>query len=177
MSGKGENPSNTSPNEVNPKKRKLEDKYRQPILYFSFAAMMIFLNYLIQLLNRDILSYFIADHWGHISLVAKYYLAKEPINMTELDGSIVAVGVTYIVKFVLDKFIVFEKKNIELKQTSKEFSLYFTFAIITTIENIGIQAIMTNIFHTVMGVSLLIALIAGYSTKFLLDRKYVFAKD
>lgn len=158
----------------NLKKRRLADKYRQPILYFTFAAAMIALNYFIQWLNRGYISVFVANHFGNIEIIQKYYLSKEPINWTELVGSIVAVIITYLVKFVLDKFIVFEKKDIHIKQTSKEFTLYFSFAILTTIENVGIQAIMTNIFGTTMGISVVIALCIGYGTKFLLDRRYTF---
>jgi len=94
--------------------------------------------------------------------------------MPELIGSIVAVGITYIVKFILDKFLVFKRTAIQLKETSEEFFKYFFFAIITTIENIGIQFLMTNFLHTPLEISMVVALTFGYITKFLLDRKYVF---
>ena len=97
--------------------------------------------------------------------------------MPELVGSIVAVGITYIVKFFLDKYIVFKKKGGKLKDTSKEFLKYFGFAILTTIENIGIQFIMTNFWGSSLEISMVVALSIGYATKFLLDRKYVFGKD
>jgi len=149
-------------------------QYRQPILYFVFAALMICLNYFIQWLNAEYISVFIADNFGSIELIQMFYLAQTPFNMTELVGSVVAVGITYIVKFILDKFIVFQKKSTEIKQTSKEFSLYFLFAIVTTIENIGIQFLLTNFLGSPLILSVIIALTIGYITKFILDKRYVF---
>jgi putative flippase GtrA len=97
--------------------------------------------------------------------------------MSELIGSIVAVGITYTIKFFLDKFIVFKKGGTQLKETSKEFLKYFGFAILTTIENIGIQFLLTNLMKTPIEISVVIALSIGYLTKFYLDRKYVFNKS
>lgn len=96
--------------------------------------------------------------------------------MPELIGSIVAVGITYIIKFFLDKFIVFKKTEKELKETSIEFLKYFGFAILTTIENIGIQFLLTNFMNAPLEISFIIALSIGYFTKFFLDRKFVFKK-
>lgn len=152
-------------------------KYRQQILYFSFAALMITLNYFIQWLNVAWISGFIEEHLGHIGLVQKLYLSTEPYDMTELVGSVVAVGVTYVVKFALDKFVVFQKRQVDVRETSKEFSLYFGFAILTTVENLAIQFIMSNFFNSPLLISILVALTIGYITKFFLDRKYVFQKE
>jgi len=146
---------------------------RQMVLYFTFAVFMIILNYLIQKSNQIFFSYFICQNFGEVVLV-QIYCSTDPYNMPELIGSIVAVGITYIVKFILDKFIVFQKKAIELKETSREFFKYFAFAVLTTIENIGIQFLLTNFLKTPLEISLIISLGIGYFTKFLLDRKYVF---
>ncbi len=150
---------------------------RQMILYFTFAVCMIILNYLIQKSNQIFFSYFICQNFGEVVLVQIFYCSTDPYNMPELIGSIVAVGITYIIKFILDKFIVFQKKAIELKETSREFFKYFAFAVLTTIENIGIQFLLTNFLKTPLEISLIISLGIGYFTKFLLDRKYVFKND
>jgi len=150
-------------------------KYRQQILYFSFAAVMIFLNYTIQWINEVYISVWVSNNLSHISFIQKFYLSKEPYDITELVGSIIAVGITYITKFFLDKLIVFQRKKIEFTQTSKEFIKYFGFAILTTIENLGIQFILSNFLNFPLLLSVVIALICGYTTKFLLDRKYVFS--
>jgi len=97
--------------------------------------------------------------------------------MPELIGSIAAVGITYIIKFFLDKYFVFKKSSLKLKETSQEFLKYFGFAILTTIENIGIQFLLTNFFNTALEVSIIVALSIGYITKFFLDRKFVFTKE
>ena len=97
--------------------------------------------------------------------------------MPELIGSIAAVGITYIIKFFLDKYIVFKKLGSSAKDTSVEFMKYFGFAILTTLENIGIQFLLTNFLFTPLEISFVIALSIGYITKFFLDRKYVFSKN
>ena len=149
---------------------------RQMILYFTFAITMIFLNYLIQKSNQLYFAPIICQNFGDLEYIRRYYCSINPYNMPELIGSILAVGITYIIKFILDKFIVFKKTVILLKETSEEFFKYFGFAIITTIENIGIQFLMTNFIGTPLELSMLVALSIGYFTKFLLDRRFVFNK-
>jgi len=147
---------------------------KQMVLYFSFAIAMICLNYFIQKSNQLYFAPNTCQNFGDIEFIQIYYCSTNPYNMPELIGSIVAVGITYIVKFILDKFLVFKRTAIQLKETSEEFFKYFFFAIITTIENIGIQFLMTNFLHTPLEISMVVALTFGYITKFLLDRKYVF---
>ncbi|TKJ19774.1 MAG: hypothetical protein CEE43_14320 [Promethearchaeota archaeon Loki_b32] len=150
------------------------DMKRQMTLYFVFAAAMIGLNYLIQKLNQIVVAPFICQNFGTIEFFHVFYCSTEPFDMRELIGSIFAVGITYIIKFFLDKFIVFKKTSTELKETSIEFIKYFGFAILTTIENIGIQFLLTNFLNTPLEISFIIALSIGYLTKFFLDKRYVF---
>ena len=152
------------------------DIKRQMTLYFVFAAAMIGLNYLIQKLNQLVIAPIICQNYGTIEFFHVFYCSIEPFNIPELIGSIFAVGITYIIKFFLDKFIVFQKSGTELKETSIEFMKYFGFAILTTIENIGIQFLLTNFLSTPLEISFIIALSIGYITKFFLDRKWVFLK-
>ena len=147
-------------------------RYRKPILYFSFAIIMYFLNLFIQWINLEFLRDWIANNLGHFDIIQTFYLATEPFNMPELVGSIGAVLITYIIKFILDKLIVFKKKG-NLKQAAGEFSLYFIFAILTTVENVAIQFLLSNFLLTPYWLSLFIALTIGYITKFFLDKKYV----
>ena len=150
---------------------------KQMILYFLFAACMILLNYIIQKINELAISPFICSVFGGNDFIQALYCSTSPINMPELIGSIIAVGITYVIKFFLDKYLVFKKTSLKVKETSQEFFKYFGFAILTTIENIGIQFIFTNIFSAPLEVGFLIALSIGYITKFFLDRKYVFTKE
>ncbi|MFX1409884.1 MAG: GtrA family protein [Promethearchaeota archaeon] len=147
---------------------------KQMLLYFTFALLMIILNYAIQKGNQLVFSPLICDTFGDNEFIQALYCSTDPFNMPELIGSIFAVGITYIIKFFLDKFIVFKMTEKELKETSIEFLKYFGFAILTTIENIGIQFFLTNFINTPLEISLIIALSIGYLTKFFLDRKYVF---
>jgi len=150
---------------------------KQMILYFIFAACMIVLNYIIQKINELVIAPFVCGTLGSIEFFQIMYCSTSPINMPELIGSIAAVGITYIIKFFLDKYIVFKKSNLKLKETSQEFLKYFGFAILTTIENVGIQFLLTNFFYTQLEVSFIVALSIGYITKFFLDKKYVFTKE
>ncbi len=150
---------------------------KQMILYFIFAACMILLNYIIQKLNELVISPYICSVFGGNDFIQALYCSTSLVDMPELIGSIVAVGITYVIKFFLDKYLVFKKTSLKVKETSQEFFKYFGFAILTTIENIGIQFIFTNIFSAPLEVGFLIALSIGYITKFFLDRKYVFTKE
>ncbi len=152
------------------------DIKRQITLYFLFAALMIGLNYLLQKLNQRIIAPFICDNFGGNDFIQAFYCSEDPFIMHELIGSIVAVGVTYIIKFFLDKYIVFKGGGTELKETSIEFMKYFGFAVLTTIENIGIQFILTNFLNSPLEISFIVALSIGYITKFFLDKRYVFLK-
>ena len=143
-------------------------------LYFTFAAIMIGLNYLIQKLNQVVISPFICQNFGGNDFFQVFYCSINPFNMPELIGSIVAVGITYIIKFFLDKYIVFKQTGTKLKETSLEFLKYFGFAILTTIENIGLQFLLTNYFNAPLELSFIIALSIGYLTKFFIDKKFVF---
>ena len=148
---------------------------RQMLLYFTFAAFMIILNYGIQKLNQFIAptlcSSFAGVDWFQI-----LYCTTKP-NMSQFVGSVFAVGITYLIKFFLDKFLVFKALSKKLKQTSKEFIKYFMFAILTTLENLGIQFVLTNLFGTILEISVFVALSIGYLTKFFLDRTYVFQNE
>lgn len=153
-----------------------EEIKKQMALYFIFAICMIGLNYAIQKVNQLIFYPLICNSLGSIEFIQVFYCSTSPFNMHELMGSILAVGVTYLIKFFLDKYLVFKKKGSKLKDTSIEFFKYFLFAIITTIENVGIQFILANFVGFSLELSSIIALSIGYLTKFFLDRKYTFNK-
>lgn len=146
-------------------------------LYFTFAAIMIGLNYLIQKLNQLIIAPFICQNFSGNDFFQIFYCSTNPFDMVELMGSIVAVGITYIIKFFLDKYIVFKTTETKLKETSIEFLKYFGFAILTTIENIGIQFLLTNYLNAPLEISFIIALSIGYLTKFFIDKKFVFITE
>ncbi|MHA1805351.1 MAG: GtrA family protein [Promethearchaeota archaeon] len=151
-----------------------ENIRNQFILYFLFAILMILLNYLIQKSNQLFLYPFACQNRDTFPFLTSIYCRMNPYNYPELFGSILAVGITYIVKFMLDKFVVFKRIEINLRQISREFMKYFFFALITTAENIGIQFLMTNFLHTPLELSMGVALAIGYTTKFFFDRTYVF---
>ena len=147
---------------------------RQAFFYFLFAIIMIGLNILIQNIHSWWIVPLLEENLSDLNIITNFYLSTDPYNMPELIGSAIAVVITYIIKFLLDKFIVFKKEHISLEKTGKEFLCYFGFAILTTLENIGIQFILGLIFGGSMTYRIIIALICGYGTKFFLDRKFCF---
>ena len=74
----------------------------QMILYFSFAIIMIILNYIIQKSNQLYLSPSICQNFGNLEFIQIFYCSTNPYNMPELIGSILAVGITYIIKQVIN---------------------------------------------------------------------------
>ena len=131
----------------------------------------------IQNLHAHFIVPFIQSQWGSISWIQTLYLSTSPYNMPELVGSAAAVVITYIVKFFLDKFIVFRKGFGSFRETNIQFWIYFLFAIITTAENLGIQFLLGILTPLGLNLRIGIALTLGYITKFLLDRKYCFKVD
>ncbi len=150
---------------------------RQVILFITFTILMIGLNLLIQNLFKSYFFPFLGEKLGDISFFKNFLLLREPINIPELIGSIIAIGITYSIKFILDKLIVFQKKHISKEETKKEFMIYLGLAIITTIENLFIQLLLGLITSLSLNLRIIIALTCGYSTKFILDRKYCFKEE
>jgi putative flippase GtrA len=148
---------------------------RQIIFYFLFAFLMVLLNIFLQNVHKYYVVPFISLNFGHIDLIARFYLSTNPYDLPELIGSAIAVIITYITKFLLDKFIVFQKSQTTIQQTGKEFMIYFSFAILTTILNIGIQFLL-RLFTPESWITfrIFIALTVGYIVKFILDRRFVF---
>ena len=147
---------------------------RQFTLYITFAICMIILNLLIQSLN-DILAPIICDNFGHLQFIYIFYCSNEPFDMSNAIGQLLAVGVTVVVKFLLDKFIVFKTVK-KVKETSREFTIYVIFSILATVWNFGCQFILYQIFGVPWLISAIIALGTGYLMRFFLDRKYTFKK-
>ena len=134
---------------------------------------MIILNLLIQQLN-ELIAPTICANLGHIPLVQTFYCAETP-DMSELVGQVIAVGITVITKFLLDKVFVFKTKG-KIKGTSEEFVKYLLLSILATVYNIGVQFILSNFFGVPMLLSALISLSTGYILRFPLDYKFTFSK-
>jgi putative flippase GtrA len=147
---------------------------KQLILYLVFAGCMIILNLSIQSLN-EIIAPLICESFGHVQFIYVLYCSNAPFDMSNLVGQFLAVGVTVIVKFLLDKFIVFRTIK-KIKETSREFFIYTFFSILATVWNISIQFILYQIIGIPWLISAIIALSTGYLLRFFLDRKYTFKK-
>ena len=163
-------------NDGNKKLSIFKDKkvQKQLTLYLIFGGFMIVLNLAIQSLNESIAP-IICESIGHVQLIHTFYCSTSPFDMINLVGTFLAVGVTVIVKFLLDKFIVFRTVRL-VKETSREFMIYFTFSVLATVWNISTQFILYQIIGIPWFISGIIALSTGYLLRFFLDRKYTFKR-
>jgi putative flippase GtrA len=82
----------------------------------------------------------------------------------------------FIFKFIVDKFVIFKNAYAGISQTAKQIIIYTLFAIITTAIFWGTEILFKIIFEFPNNELLggLIGLSIGYTTKFFLDKKWVF---
>jgi len=154
------------------KDKKVRKQFR---IFVTFSILMIILNiFVIQYLNY-LIAPIICANFGDIPLIDVLYCSDVPIKMSEFVGSILAIGITFIVKYFLDKFITFKTVG-KIKETSIEFSLYFLVSILASLWNLATQIVLSNLFYFPLLLSSLIALSTGYLFRFPFDRKYVFTK-
>jgi putative flippase GtrA len=153
----------------------LDSVVYQGITYFAFARLMILLNIGLQNLHLAVIYPALKAVLPPSPFFQAIYLSESPYNMPEIVGSVVAVGITYIIKFFLDKYFVFRKSQESLKKTGKEFGKYFFWAIITTLENLLIQFLLGVWTGIALDWRITIALTCGYITKFYLDKTSSFA--
>ena len=147
---------------------------RQIILHFCFSVLMILFNIIIQNFHKNFIFPFISDTFTDSNFIQRFYLSQFPYDLPEIYGSVLAVGITYICKFFLDKYVVFKDKRSNVEYVGKQFSIYLILAIITTLENLGIQFILHVITNLELNLRIAIALTCGYITKYILDKIYCF---
>ena len=146
----------------------------QYFIYMVFAAISIILNLVSQYIAKVIIVFLVPN------------FANQKISHFEY-WFLIALGfgtvIGFLFKFVVDKFVVFEEKlsedtRAELQKTTKQISMYFGFAIFTTIIFWGFEFsfkfFLPGNWYLFGG---LIGLIVGYTVKFLLDSRFVFNKD
>ena len=143
-------------------------------IFIIFSALMIILNIVIQHLNF-LIAPLICNAFGDVPFISMFYCSDVPIRMSEFVGQLLAIGITFIVKYFLDKFITFKTVR-KIKETSKEFIIYFLVSILASVWNVVTQVVLSNLFLFPLFLSSLIALSTGYLFRFPFDRKYVFTK-
>jgi putative flippase GtrA len=94
-------------------------------------------------------------------------------------GLVLGTGTGLITKYILDKKWIFYYKTKTAKKNLKTFTLYAIMGIITTIIFWGFELGFYYIFketETAKYIGGIIGLTIGYTTKYFLDKKYVFRK-
>ena len=149
---------------------------RQYVMYMSFAIVAILINIGVQLLTREFLLFFFSPFalasLSFANSVFEYWFIFA-LGFGTLSG--------FVFKFIVDKFVVFEESTdslADVEETGKQLSLYFMFAIFTTLIFWGMELSFKILFEGdwfLLGG--ILGLIIGYSIKFILDRKYVFQQQ
>ena len=146
----------------------------QYIIYMIFAALSIILNLGSQYLAKEIILY-LTPNFGNQEIFHFEYWFLLALGFGTVVG--------FLFKFIVDKFVVFEEKitkntKEELQKTSKQITMYFGFAIFTTMIFWGFEFSFKFLFsgnwYLVGG---LIGLLVGYTVKFILDSRFVFNRD
>lgn len=132
--------------------------------YFFFAAIAILLNTLIFTLLYEWAQTWITE--GIYRLLAEY-IAK-------------ACGIVagFALKYFLDKNYVFADEKKESRQEAKQIGLYGLFSIFTTLLAFGLAEVgewLINHRYEAT-ISWLLGLVVGYTTKYYLDKNFVFVQ-
>lgn len=139
--------------------------------YMIFAIIAIILNVSIQTLTEAILKIFFPEI---ASIVINIFTQTFELWFFMCLGLGTFIG--FIFKFIVDKFIVFEEKELILEQTTRQATKYLFFAIFTTIIFWGTETLFQILWDAyVLGA--IIGLTIGYTIKFVLDSKFVFGQE
>ncbi|MHA1451218.1 MAG: GtrA family protein [Candidatus Hodarchaeales archaeon] len=154
----------------------MDDIRKQYLVYLSFAIIAIAINTFSQAGTEYLTKEFIPP----LASISITFLGKE-IELWFGLALVIGTIAGFVFKFIVDKWIVFKdslNENESLKNTGKQVTKYFGFAIFTTMIFWGTE----GAFYFFLGdewylIGGIIGLIIGYTIKFVLDRKYVFAVD
>ncbi|RKZ19011.1 GtrA family protein [bacterium] len=141
-------------------------KIKQYLFYMFFAGVAICINLLTQMLVKKSLVNFAGE--------VKYHGYDLIYWIQLVSGTITG----FVFKFIVDKFYIFGEKFCSLQRTAGQFILYTGFAVFTTMIFWGTETLFRFVFsfenREILGG--LIGLIIGYTTKYLLDRRWVFTQ-
>ncbi len=150
----------------------METVYKQYFSYIAFAIIAITINISCQALVEFLLKEF-------FSSVASMSIDAFNRDIELWFGVALGTGtlVGFIFKFIVDKWIVFQEQLREdetMQEVGRQFSLYFIFAIFTTMIFWGIEGLFYLIAPEWYLIGGIIGLAIGYTVKFILDRQYCF---
>ncbi|MFX0095170.1 MAG: GtrA family protein [Candidatus Hodarchaeota archaeon] len=141
---------------------------RRYTFYMIFAVIAITLNVTVQFLAEIILKAIFPElAWTIIEILA------QPFEMWFFICLGLGTLVGFVFKFLVDKFIVFEEKELIINQTARQATKYLFFAIFTTIIFWGTETLF-QILWNAYALGAIIGLAIGYTIKFVLDSKFVF---
>ena len=139
--------------------------------YMFFAIIAIGINVVVQIVSKELfllLFNSLAHNYFSFSTTKLEYWFIFALGMGTVSG--------FVFKFVMDKFIVFEDSITTIEKTTRQISLYFAFAIVTTTIFWGFEFLFKVLFPegSMYLIGGIIGLAIGYTVKFLLDKTYVF---
>lgn len=140
--------------------------------YLGFAIVAILLNLVIQ----GSVEYFLKNYFSEYAFISFSMFSKD-IEFWFVTSLGIGTLFGFIFKFIVDKWIVFSDRLDEeetLKETTQQISLYFLFAIFTTIIFWGMESIFYILNEQLYLFGGAIGLAIGYTIKYFLDNKFVF---
>ena len=147
-------------------------KEKRYFSYLAFALVAISLNLAIQ----AIIEFLLKNFFTEIAFMS-YSIFNKEIEFWFVTSLGIGTVFGFIFKFIVDKWIVFSdrlNKNETIRETTQQISLYFLFAIFTTIIFWGTESyfyFLNDQWYLVGGA---IGLAVGYSIKYILDNNFVF---
>ena len=142
----------------------------QYITYITFALISIIINTSTQIIIQTL--------YNHIDCLWLDKVLFIHVTCGFIIKILIATGVAFIFKYIIDKAIVFEVNGVldSKKMKIRQFGLYLLFSFITTIIFWGIVLVFKMIFADQWAelVGTVVGLSVGYTIKFFLDSKIAF---
>ena len=142
----------------------------QYIIYITFALISIIINTSTQIIIQTL--------YNHIDCLWLDKVLFTNVTCGFIIKILIATGVAFIFKYIIDKAIVFEVNGVldSKRMKIRQFGLYLLFSFITTIIFWGIVLVFKMIFADQWAelVGTVVGLSVGYTIKFFLDSKIAF---
>ncbi len=149
-----------------------------------FASVSTFVNIISQILIKTIfgrISFFNSILLNKGELIIYFFKMNisQDITIVFLLQMFTGIIAGFLVKFILDKFVVFKEKHKNFAHTLTQFFIYGALALITTFIFLAFEIAFKIIFdfNNSEIIGGFIGLVIGYTLKFFLDKIFVFKSE
>ena len=146
----------------------MKDRRKQYFIYVLFAFISTGIN-----LGTQFLVSFAVDKSGYGVFMISI---KENITVKLVCAMAIATIVSFLFKFIVDKFFIFNDRDNKIRENIRQIIFYGSFAVITTLVfwffELSFKFVLVFPYSEYIGG--FIGLAVGYSLKFILDSRFVF---